>query len=231
MAGSNYAINWGYDGLGRVASMNYPNGLALTYQYDGYGRLARILSNQWGTVVDNLLYQAAVPGPYAWKWGNGDQRGLTYDTDGRLQKIESPGVQSLTFSYTANDLIQGITNGINGNLNSSFGWDGSGRLKQVNRADGDNQDITYDDAGNRKGHIRDWLTQVGTQGYSWDGYGQLVSDGIRSYGWDGFGRLASAAGTFAMGCRAMIVELQGDPDDVIAFGLQQRGRHRRIDAA
>ena len=43
--------------------------------------------------------------------------------------------------------------------------------------------------------------------------------------------LASAAGTFAMGRRAMIVELQGDPDDVIALGLQQRGRHRRIDAA
>ena len=43
--------------------------------------------------------------------------------------------------------------------------------------------------------------------------------------------LPGAAGALAMGGRAMIVELQGDADDVIALGLQQRGRHRRIDAA
>ena len=43
--------------------------------------------------------------------------------------------------------------------------------------------------------------------------------------------LAGAAGPLAMGGRAMIVKLQRDADDVIALGLQQRGRHRRIDAA
>ena len=33
-----------------------------------------------------------------------------------------------------------------------------------------------------------------------------------------------------MGRRAMVVKLQGDADDVIALGLQQRSRHRGIDA-
>ena len=43
--------------------------------------------------------------------------------------------------------------------------------------------------------------------------------------------LPGAAGALAMGGRAMIVKLQRDADDVIALGLQQRSRHRRIDAA
>ena len=40
--------------------------------------------------------------------------------------------------------------------------------------------------------------------------------------------LAGAAGALAMGGRAMIVELQGDADDVVAFRLQQRGGDRGI---
>src|SRR5262249_53145274 len=40
-----------------------------------------------------------------------------------------------------------------------------------------------------------------------------------------------AAGALAMGCRAMVVKLQRDADDVVALRLQQRSRHRRVDAA
>ena len=38
--------------------------------------------------------------------------------------------------------------------------------------------------------------------------------------------LPGAAGALAMGGGAMVVKLQGDADDVIALGLQQRSRHR-----
>ncbi len=43
--------------------------------------------------------------------------------------------------------------------------------------------------------------------------------------------LPGAAGALAVGGRAMIVKLQRDADDVVALGLQQRSRHRRVDAA
>ena len=43
--------------------------------------------------------------------------------------------------------------------------------------------------------------------------------------------LAGAAGALAMDGGAMIVELQGNADDVVAFVLQQRGGHRGIDAS
>ena len=43
--------------------------------------------------------------------------------------------------------------------------------------------------------------------------------------------LARAAGALAVGGGAMVVELQRDADHVIAFGLEQRGGHRGIDAA
>src|SRR5262245_44822483 len=42
--------------------------------------------------------------------------------------------------------------------------------------------------------------------------------------------LTGAAGPLAVGRGAMIVELQGDPDDVIALRLEQGGRDRGIDA-
>lgn len=207
VGGVNYTLAWTYDSLSRPVTLTYPNGLVLTYQYDTVGRLYSILSNQWSTVLDNLLYGES--GLFAWRWGNGVVGGITTDADGRLIALESRGIQSLGFSYTGNDLVQSISDGANPGLNSTFGWDGSGRLKQVTRANGDNQTVTYDVAGNRTGHTRagvansyqytasgrDWLTQVGSRGYSWDGYGQMISDGIRSFGWDGFGRLASAAGT------------------------------------
>lgn len=205
VGGVHYSLSWTYDSLGRPVTLTYPNGLVLTYQYDTVGRLYSILSNQWPTVLDNLLYGES--GLFAWRWGNGIVGGITTDSDGRLIALESRGIQSLGFSYTGNDLIQSISDGSNPSLNSTFGWDGSGRLKQVTRANGDNQTLMYDGAGNRTGHTRavvantyqytasgrDWLTQVGSRGYSWDGYGQMISDGIRSYGWDGFGRLSSAA--------------------------------------
>src|SRR3954466_14948054 len=43
--------------------------------------------------------------------------------------------------------------------------------------------------------------------------------------------LSGAAGALAMGRRAMVVKLQRDADDVVAFRLQQRSRRGRIDAA
>src|SRR5664279_1827090 len=43
--------------------------------------------------------------------------------------------------------------------------------------------------------------------------------------------LPRAAGALAVGGGAVIVELQRDADHVIAFGLEQRGSHRGIDAA
>src|SRR5215470_4043095 len=40
-----------------------------------------------------------------------------------------------------------------------------------------------------------------------------------------------AAGALAVGRSAMVVKLQRDADDVITLRLQQRSRHRRVDAA
>ena len=43
--------------------------------------------------------------------------------------------------------------------------------------------------------------------------------------------LAGAARALAMRRRPVVVKLERDADDVIALGLQKRGRHRRVDAA
>ena len=41
--------------------------------------------------------------------------------------------------------------------------------------------------------------------------------------------LAGAAGPLAVGRCPVVVELQGDADDVVALGLEQGGRDRQID--
>src|SRR5262249_45190104 len=43
--------------------------------------------------------------------------------------------------------------------------------------------------------------------------------------------LSRAAGALTVGRGALVVELQGHADDVVALGHEQRGRHRGIDAA
>jgi hypothetical protein len=43
--------------------------------------------------------------------------------------------------------------------------------------------------------------------------------------------LTGAARALAVGCRAVVVELQRHADHIVTLGLEQRGRHRRVDTA
>jgi RHS repeat-associated protein len=212
ISGVNYTATWNYDSVGRLASLVYPNGLSISYSYDSYGRLSSISSNiggTWSTLSSGFSYQPAINAPFAWLYGNGVPRGITYDTDGRITAIASPGIQGLTLSYNLDSTIQSISDGVWGQ-SSTLTYDLAKRLSSVAKS-GDNQTFSWDYSGNRTQQSRagssatystdsasNRLSSVVTGNswsYGYDASGNRTSEsraGVPwTYGYDAFGRLAS----------------------------------------
>ena len=212
--GVNQTTEWTYDAAGRLVGLVYPDGTELRYTHDVRGRLTRVqlrVGSQWVTLAEQLLYQPATERLYGWRHGNGRLHLLTLDADGRVQRIASPGVHQLDYTYLADDHIAGITDAVHPALSATMSYDVVGRLAGVTRS-GDDQSFAWDRVGNRTRHTRagavqDYTTETASNrllalgGAAWrsmvyDAVGRLVSEqrasgGDRSYGWDAFGRLAS----------------------------------------
>ncbi|WP_374672911.1 RHS repeat-associated core domain-containing protein [Ideonella sp.] len=158
---------------------------------------------------DTLLYQPATTRLYAWHYGNGLNRLVTLDTDGRVSKLESPGMHSLSFGWHATDTIASITDGRYTGQDASFTYDPNDRLATVART-GDDQSFGWDKVGNRTAHTRAGgaysiavdgpsnrlLSYSGggmSRAFGYDANGNVTaetrSDGNRTYGYDGFGRM------------------------------------------
>ncbi len=103
-----------YDGMGRPTGVTHNSAsTAIAYTY-AYGRLSSVKATLAGTtrtVASGFAYQPFGPAT-GWTYGNGLTRGYNYDLDGRLRGISvkngSTVLQSLTYGYTANDVIATI---------------------------------------------------------------------------------------------------------------------------
>ena len=210
--GNVYTTTWSFDAAGRKTGMSYPSGLALNYGYDGAGRLNSMTSNlgsTWATLADSFLYQPASDRRYAWRFGNGLPRLITLDADGRVTQLASAGVHNLALGYSTVDTLTSITDSVYSGMSSGFGYDASDRLTSVTRS-GDAQTFGWDGVGNRVSQSRQgstygftldpasnrlstWSGAGLTRSFSYDGAGNLTSesrsDGSRSYAYDAFNRL------------------------------------------
>lgn len=216
--GQTPTINWSYDARGRLSSLTYPNGFAVSYNYDAYGRVASVTSNlggTWSTLANSLLYQPATEQLYAWRFGNGLPRMSTFDSDGRLQQLSTPGKHDISIGYLNTDTVGSVTDNVYSSLSETFAYDAVDRLTTINRS-ADPQSFQYDQVGNRNGapgQIRDsnWYTynidagsnrlkSIGVPGaniwrdYGYDSAGNVVeedrSDGsVRRYGYSNFNRM------------------------------------------
>nr|WP_315218304.1 RHS repeat-associated core domain-containing protein [uncultured Duganella sp.] len=206
------STSWAYDTVGRLASMTYPNGLVISFAYDSYGRISGITSNLTGagaTIANSFLYQPGTEKRYAWRFGNGLPRMLTYDNDGRLQQIATPGKHDLSFSYFVTDTISAVTDNVYAPQSANYAYDDVDRLRTVGRAS-DPQDFIWDDVGNRTSQIRagtgytSSLAGDSNRQLSWSGggksrsfnfspvgnvSGESGSNGTRVYGYDNFNRM------------------------------------------
>jgi RHS repeat-associated protein len=214
-------VSWGYDSAGRLSTLTYPNGFIVTYNYDTYGRISSVTSNlngTWATLADSFQYQPATDNVYAWRFGNNLPRMLTFDADGRLQRLSTPNKHELTFAYFNTDTISSITDNVYSNLSETLTYDAVDRLSTVSRST-DPQSFNYDKVGNRTGltgQVRDshqytytlstgnnQLVSIGVPGaniwrnYYYDSVGNLQdekrNDGDRHYGYDNFDRMNSVS--------------------------------------
>ncbi|WP_422014715.1 RHS repeat-associated core domain-containing protein [Roseateles sp.] len=214
ISGQTFTTTWGYDGQGRLASMSYPrDGLALAYSYGANGRLSSISASINGgstfSLVDSILYQPAIEQPYAWRFGNGSKRLLSFDTDSRLNDINGTIAQHLSYEWTANlNSIKQITDAVYGGMSASFFYDANDRLGSASRS-GDNEQIYWDTVGNRKtidhaGATSTFTTATGSnrlasvsganwRNFAYNNVGSVASesrwDGSRTYYYDSFGRM------------------------------------------
>ncbi|NGY04308.1 RHS repeat-associated core domain-containing protein [Solimonas terrae] len=200
-----YTTSWTYDTAGRLTDMVYPGGTHLKYTYDSAGRLASLKLADGTVIANGFLYEPATDRPYAWHWGNGLNRLVTLDSDGRVTELASPAIQDLGYAYNNTDTIASITDNISASQTSSFTYDAASRLLSVTKS-GDNQSFTYDTVGNRLTQARvgtsynlaygssanQLLTVSGgaSRSLGYDAAGNATSDsGGKSYGYDAFDRL------------------------------------------
>jgi RHS repeat-associated protein len=165
------------------------------------------------TLIDSILYQPSTDLAYAWRFGNGLSRLITYDSDGRIQQVDTPGKHSLSFSFFNNDDVSSITDRVYTSLTSSYGYNATSRLTSITKS-GDNQSFSWDVTGNRTtqgsaGNSYSLVTDnTSNKINSWSGSGkwrnffyspignvtsETRSEDLRNYGYDSFNRLGTVS--------------------------------------
>lgn len=197
IAGTSYTTSWQYDAAGRVAGITYPGGLSVGYGWDGYGRIASVTSNVagWPTLASHMLHQPATDLLFGWRFGNGQARLVTRDSDGRVTSLWGSSVYHQDHLHHPTNTISSITDHALPAQSSAFTYDANDRIDLVTKS-GDAQDFAWDTVGNRTGHAR--------AGQSWSyhlqpGTNRLASlsgASARSFTPDAAGNLAADAGAF-----------------------------------
>ncbi|MFC3815035.1 RHS repeat-associated core domain-containing protein [Lysobacter sp. GCM10012299] len=216
-AGQSYdgTTAYAFDGLGRVSGISYPSGVSVGYGYHS-GRLATMTATINGisqTVASNLTYQPFGPAN-GWSYGNGLERLVNFDTDGRVFGISAGDgnalVQSLTYDHNAADEIIAITNGLDAGQTRNYQYDVLGRLAKETAK---GAEWSYDANGNRthgleagvlttydvdpaSNRLFGYNNPSGTHSYSYDALGNRTGEtapGLTAtYTYDGFNRMRVA---------------------------------------
>lgn len=229
---TDYWTRYYYDGIGRLNSITYPNGMAVGYGYAS-GKLKTMTVNVGGTVsnvVTGTLYEPFGPASEM-TYGNGLKRLTPPDLDGRLQGISvkdgATALQNLGYTYDANNQITKTTNATNPSVTQSYFYDELARLKQFDVINSTQTTYSFDSNGNRTQRVVTTASTTQTDTYTVDpsnnrltgisggqtlsfGYdvkGNTTSGGGNSYTYDGFNRLASV--TKSGSTSTYIVNAQG----------------------
>jgi RHS repeat-associated protein len=217
-AGASYdgVIAYAYDGMGRVTGLSLPSGVSVGYGYNA-GKLTTMTATINGVtqaVASNITYQPFGPTD-GWTYGNGLERLIQYDKNGRAYAISAGTgtalVQSLTYGFNQADEITAITDGTDATMNRNYQYDSMGRLSadtqnghnwyfdangnhdRVTTTSGGLTAYTIDDTSNR---LNGYTSSAGTRIYEYDALGnrtgETANDLSAIYAYDGFSRLRSA---------------------------------------
>jgi RHS repeat-associated protein len=177
----------GYDDAGEPTTVSTPQG-AISYSYDAAGRRTG-MTVAGGTPIS---YGYTAANALAGVTQGSTSVGYGYDTDGRLSSIALPGATQ------------------------SYAYDAAGQLSSIGYTSGSTTlgglSYSYDPVGRVVGESGSWarlaLPAAMTAGYnaaneatvvngvaqSYNGAGNLISDGTNSYSWNDRGQLAGVTG-------------------------------------
>lgn len=141
---------YSYDTSGRLSGIAYPSGVGVGYGYAG-GKLTAMtatLPNGTTQTVASGVKHLPFAGIEHWTYGNGIERLMAADMDGRPTAIHSAGMQGLYYTWNASDEIVKIVNGADATLTQDYGYDALSRLTSAATSGGTTA-FAYDGVGNR----------------------------------------------------------------------------------
>jgi len=201
----------GYDPYGRLSTVTYPTGRAVTYSYDTQGRISQVATQpQSGSPVTvlarNFFYGYPFAGPQSFSYGNGNGNGFYQSRDQDYRPAYSfDGPRYKLYSYDPAGNVARILDIDNTAL--TYAYDASGRL--VSAIDSASSGFgslawTYDRNGNRQSETRNagtipyaysppnWLYQKGSDTRPRTPNGNTLSTSAASFTYDGYNRLITA---------------------------------------
>lgn len=213
VAGTAYALGYGYDAMGRLSAVNYPDGNQAIYTYSD-GVVSAVTLKVGGTSLtgaSNITYRPGDLAMSGWISSNGLSNTFTYDTDGRLTGISVPNVQSLALGYDEANRISSTTNGIDPSQSQDYNYDDQSRLTAAYGV-ANNESYQYDLDGNRTSQTVNGAANtftisansnqlmgvggVGAESYGYDPQGNLQTiNGATTFEYGSFNRLSNASGT------------------------------------
>lgn len=196
IGGTAYSLGYGYNALGQITTVVYPDGNQALYSYTN-GVVSTVQVKTGSTVVNAATGVSYQPNDLAmaqWTAGNGLVNTLSYNADGRLTGISVPSVQSLGLSYDAANRINGITNGIDGAMTQDFGYDAMSRLTSV-YSGADNEAFQYDANGNRINQMLNGVQAIVAPSANSNQLVSLSGGTNITYGYDAKGNLTTVSGT------------------------------------
>jgi len=207
-----YALGFGYDAMGHLASVVYPDGNVATYILSRGVAAGVTLTVNGATTqgASSVTYRPGNIGMSSWASSNGLINTLAWDNDGRLTSINAGSIQALNFNYDNGDRLTQIANGVDTAMTQVFTYDAMSRLGSI-ASSADNESFQYDANGNRLTHLRNGssvtvgvsannnqvtsLAGASNESYGYDAQGNLTTvSGTPTFTYDMFNRMAAANG-------------------------------------
>ena len=158
IGGVSFPLTFTFDAHGRLSTATHANGVVLRYEYTIDHRVKRIeaqIAGVWRDVINHAAYQPFGGATVGFLHGNGWNRQIDYDLDGRATKIYGAGTthpQHLIYGYNANNLITGITNTKNAGATQGYAYDVMNALTSATAPSTGQHTWQYDANGNRVSH-------------------------------------------------------------------------------
>lgn len=237
-----HTTQYSYDSAGRLSAMVYPSGRRVQYTHDAQGRVSGIntaaVAGSLVPLVSAVQYHPL--GEVAeFTYGNGQTHVRPIDRDGRPSGYRL-GSATYAIDYDAADQITGIRNLANASQNSTYTWDGLGRLRTA-VLPSSTYGYQYDAVGNRTSFAagsastsysypatNNKVVSIGSDAWVFDANGNVQSNGVSSFTHDAKMRMSaltrSGATTSyvvdASGARIRKSNAQGD----VVFVYDQGGQ-------